>query len=51
MNMDRNIMAGWKRTEFEDTPIYLRPDAPDWFVPNQAADTAFKKPANGWQYF
>ncbi len=38
-----NIMAGWKRIEFENTPIYIRPDVPDWFVPNQATDSAFEK--------
>ena len=41
--MAMNIMAGWKRTEFENTPIYIRPDGPDWFVPNRTADIAFEK--------
>ncbi len=31
---------GWQRIEFENTPIYVRPDRPDWFVPNRAADQA-----------
>jgi len=38
--MDMRTMAGWQRIECDDTPIYIRPDAPDWFVPNQMADEA-----------
>jgi len=30
----------WTRVSHDDTPIYLRPDAPDWFVPNAAGDAA-----------
>jgi 7,8-dihydro-6-hydroxymethylpterin dimethyltransferase len=37
-NMKR--MAEWQRIEYDNTPIYIRPDAPDWFVPNAAADKA-----------
>lgn len=32
--------AAWTRVLSEATPIYLRPDAPDWFVPNAAGDAA-----------
>ena len=28
----------WRRLEFEGTPVYVDPDAPDWFVPNPRAD-------------
>ncbi|MGQ9921556.1 MAG: DUF5714 domain-containing protein, partial [Desulfobacca sp.] len=28
----------WTRFEFQGTPIYLRGDRPDWFVPNEAGD-------------
>lgn len=35
-----NQIENWQRLEFQNTPIYVRPDAPDWFVPNQAADAA-----------
>jgi MoaA/NifB/PqqE/SkfB family radical SAM enzyme/SAM-dependent methyltransferase len=28
----------WCRILHEDTPMYLRPDTPDWFVPNAAGD-------------
>jgi MoaA/NifB/PqqE/SkfB family radical SAM enzyme/ubiquinone/menaquinone biosynthesis C-methylase UbiE len=28
----------YQRIEYENTPIYVRPDGPDWFVPNKAAD-------------
>ena len=33
-----NLLTKWQRLEFQNTPIYVRPDVPDWFVPNQAAD-------------
>jgi MoaA/NifB/PqqE/SkfB family radical SAM enzyme/SAM-dependent methyltransferase len=35
--------AAWQRIEFENTPIYIRPEAPDWFVPNPPADDALEK--------
>ncbi len=35
-----NMKAGWERIAFDGTPIYVRPDAPDWFVLNQATDDA-----------
>jgi len=38
-----DMITRWKRTEYDNTPIYIHPDRPDWFVPNSAADTAFKK--------
>ena len=28
----------WKRLTFEGVPIYVRPDRPEWFVPNAAGD-------------
>lgn len=31
-------LKGWQRIEYENTPIYLQPERPDWFVPNKAAD-------------
>ena len=33
-------MTEWTRIEYDNVPIYIRPDAPDWFVPNQAGDQA-----------
>jgi len=30
----------WQRIVWQDTPIYVQPDRPDWFVPNSAADQA-----------
>lgn len=33
-------MTEWKRIEYNSVPIYIHPDAPDWFVPNQAGDQA-----------
>jgi MoaA/NifB/PqqE/SkfB family radical SAM enzyme/SAM-dependent methyltransferase len=41
--MAMNMMAQWKRIEFDNTPIFIRADVPDWFVPNQAADDALAK--------
>lgn len=28
----------WTRFEFKGTPVYVRGDKPDWFVPNEAGD-------------
>ncbi len=28
----------WSRYEFQGTPIYIRGDKPDWFVPNEAGE-------------
>lgn len=33
----------WQRFEFEGTPIYVRPDPPCWFVPNDAGDGLLKQ--------
>ncbi len=33
--------------EFEGTPIYVRPDRPDWFVPNAAGDKVLRSPTAG----
>ena len=41
--MNMNLMTGWQRLEYDTTPIYIRPEVPDWFVPNQMADTALAK--------
>jgi len=30
----------WQRIEYDHIPIYVRPEIPDWFVPNEAADKA-----------
>ena len=35
---DAPRLQGWRRLEFEGTPIYLRPDEPDWLVPDPRAD-------------
>ncbi|MBU0992305.1 MAG: methyltransferase domain-containing protein [Proteobacteria bacterium] len=39
--MSSEFKNEWQRIEFENTPIYIRPDGPDWFVPNQSADRFF----------
>lgn len=31
-------MQGWRRFECEGQPIYIHPEKPDWFVPNDQAD-------------
>jgi MoaA/NifB/PqqE/SkfB family radical SAM enzyme/SAM-dependent methyltransferase len=33
----------WTRLEFEGIPIYLRPEMPDWFVPNDAGDRLLRR--------
>jgi len=38
MDMLSRFKNEWQRIEFENTPIYIRPARPDWFVPNTAAD-------------
>ena len=35
MSFDASL---WTRLTFDDVPIYVRPDKPDWFVPNRAGD-------------
>jgi MoaA/NifB/PqqE/SkfB family radical SAM enzyme/SAM-dependent methyltransferase len=37
-----NQIEKWQRLQFQNIPIYVRPDVPDWFVPNQAADAALE---------
>ena len=37
----------WRRLEFRSTPIYVRPDKPDWFVPNRAGDRILKQHMKG----
>jgi MoaA/NifB/PqqE/SkfB family radical SAM enzyme/SAM-dependent methyltransferase len=37
----------WTRLSCGETPIYLRPDAPDWFVPNAAGDAAIAAALRG----
>jgi len=31
-------ISSWTRLEFEQTPIYIHPSRPDWFVPNDTGD-------------
>jgi len=37
----------WSRLEHEETPIWVRPDWPDWFVPNGAGDLVLRELAAG----
>ena len=39
--MNTQFLAEWQRIEYDNTPVYVRSDGPDWFVPNQVADQAF----------
>ncbi len=32
----------WTRLEFQEVPVYLRGDGPEWFVPNQAGDAVLQ---------
>lgn len=38
-----NNLTEWHRLEFEDTPIYVNPEKPDWVVPDSTADLLLKK--------
>lgn len=40
-------LSAWTRLEFEGTPVYVRPDKPDWFVPNAAGDAVLQRLAAG----
>ena len=40
-------ISRWSRLEFENTPIYVRPDGPDWFVPNAEGDRILTTLARG----
>ena len=33
----------WTRLEYEETPIWVRPGRPDWFVPNRAGDDVLRE--------
>ncbi|HSK10658.1 MAG TPA: radical SAM protein, partial [Vicinamibacterales bacterium] len=35
-------LQGWRRLEFEGTPIYVRPEEPDWLVPTPRADAILR---------
>jgi len=37
----------WTRFEFRGTPVYLRGDKPDWFVPNEAGDKILREVIKG----
>ncbi len=37
----------WVRFEFEQTPVYVRKDRPDWFVPNRNGDMQLQELAKG----
>ena len=32
------MLKDWQRIVFDNTPIYINADMPDWFVPNEKAD-------------
>lgn len=36
----------WHRVSFQDIPIYIHPDKPDWFVPNSMGDEILRKLTN-----
>jgi len=37
----------WTRLEFRGTPVYLRGDKPDWFVPNEPGDRILQEVIKG----
>lgn len=36
-------IRNWQRMEYGNIPVYIRPDKPDWFVPNQAGDWVLQR--------
>ncbi len=36
-------LISWQRLEYEDIPVYLHPERPDWAVPDPEADFLLKK--------
>ncbi len=36
--MDVSTLKNWKRLEWNNTPVYVLPEEPNWFVPNRAGD-------------
>ena len=43
-------VSQWTRMEFDGMAIYVRPDMPDWFVPNRAGDAVLRSLAGGGGY-
>ena len=35
-------VSRWTRLEHDGTPVYIRPDTPDWFIPNAAGDALLR---------
>ena len=40
-------ISRWRRFDFDGTPIYVRPDKPDWFVPNRSGDLVLRQVRDG----
>lgn len=38
----------WKRLSWEDTPIYVMPEGPDWMVPSRSGDQVLGQLAQGY---
>ncbi|MFH0728109.1 MAG: methyltransferase domain-containing protein, partial [Pseudomonadota bacterium] len=34
--------ASWQRFEYQKLPVYIRPDGPDWFIPNSRGDEVIR---------
>ncbi len=45
----KNVFGEWKRIVFDGTPLYVRPECPDWFVPNEKLDRLLKAYGRGEQ--
>ncbi len=43
----KQSVRGYQRTVYEPTPMYVNPEIPDWFVPNEEADAIFMAMASG----
>ncbi len=43
-DIDQDIISSWQRLYYNETPIYVAPEKPDWFVPGPGADLILKEP-------
>jgi MoaA/NifB/PqqE/SkfB family radical SAM enzyme/SAM-dependent methyltransferase len=41
--VENKLENPWNRIEYNNIPIYVNPEVPDWFVPNSSCDQMFSK--------
>lgn len=40
-------LKSWRRLEFEDVPVYIQPECPDWLVPDNIGDFVLEQALKG----